>query len=84
MFAAEFDELKCQIDDMLEKGWILPSTSPYDHPVLFARNKCGALRLCADFQSLNANTRLECYPLPCIDELLNCLPGSNIFTSLDF
>ena len=68
---------------MLDKGWISPSTSPYGHPVLFARKKCGALRLCVDFRSLNANTRLDCYPLPCIDELLDCLAGSNIFTSLD-
>ena len=68
---------------MLDKGWISPSTSPYGHPVLFACKKCGALRLCVDFRSLNANTRLDCYPLPCIDELLDCLAGSNIFTSLD-
>ena len=83
MSAAELDELKCQIDDMLEKGWILPLISPYGHPVLFACKKCGALRLCVDFRSLNANTRLDCYPLPHIDELLDCLEGSNIFTSLD-
>ena len=57
--------------------------SPYGHPVLFASNKCGALHLCVDFRSLNANIRLDCYPLLCIDELLDCLVGSNIFTSLD-
>ena len=83
MSAAELDELKRQIDDMFEKGWILPSTSLDGHPVLFARKKCSALRLCVDFRSLNANTCLDCYPLPCVDELLDCLAGSNICTSLD-
>ena len=68
---------------MLDKGWISPSTSPYGHPVLFAHKKCGAFRRCVDFRFLNANTRLDCYPLPRIDELLDCLAGSNIFTSLD-
>ena len=43
----------------------------------------GVLRLCGDFRSLYANTRLDCYLLPRIDELLDCLVGSNIFTSLD-
>ena len=83
MSSAKLDELKCQIDDMLNKGWISPSTSPYGHPVLFAKKKCVSLRLCIDFRSLNANTRLDCYALPCINELLDCLAGSNIFTSLD-
>ena len=83
MSAAELDELKCQIDDMLEKGWISHLTSLYGHPVLFARKKCGALHLCVDFWSSNSNTRLDCYPLPRIDELLDCLAGSNIFISLD-
>ena len=45
--------------------------------------KCVALHVCVDFRSLNANTRLDCNPLPCIDELLDCLAGSNVFTSLD-
>ena len=68
---------------MLEKGWIAPSCSPYGHPVLFARKKCGALRLCVDFRSLNANTRLDRYPLPRIDELLDTLHGCSVFSSLD-
>ena len=46
-------------------------SSSYGHPVLFARKKCGALHLCVDFRSLNANAHLDYYPLPCIDELLD-------------
>ena len=68
---------------MLEKGWIAPSTSPYGHPVLFAHKKYGALHLCIDFRSLNANTCLDRYPIPCIDELLDRLCGSCVFSSLD-
>ena len=68
---------------MLEKGWIAPSCSPYGHPVLFARKKCGALRLCVDFHWLNANTQLDYYPLPQIDELLDTLHGCLVFSSLD-
>ena len=68
---------------MLGKGWIAPSTSPYGHPVLFARKKCGALCFCVNFRSLNANTRLDRYPIPCIDEFLDRLCGSCVFSSLD-
>ena len=66
---------------MLAKGWISPSTSPYGHPVLFARKKCGALRLCVDYRSLNANTRVDHYPIPHIDELLDRLSGCSVFSS---
>ena len=83
MSQLELDELQRQIDNMLAKGWITPSTSPYGHPVLFARKKCGALRLCVDFRSLNANTRLDRYPIPRIDEILDTLAGSSVFTTLD-
>ena len=68
---------------MLAKGWISPSTSLYDHPVFFALKKCGALRLCVDYRSLNANTRVNRYPIPCIDELLDHLSRCSVFSSLD-
>ena len=68
---------------MLEKGSIAPSTSPYGHPVLFACKKDGSLQLCVDFGSLNANTRLDRYPLPRIDELLDHLNRHCVFSSLD-
>ena len=70
----ELDKLCKQLNTILEKGWIAPSCSPYGHPVLFARKKCGALRLCVDFHSLNVNMQLDHYPLPGIDKLLNTLP----------
>ena len=83
MSQLELDELKKQIDSMLAKEWIQPSSSPYGHPVLFAYKKYGSLSLCVDFCSLNANTYLDQYPIPCIDELLDCLSGNCVFSSLD-
>ena len=83
MSQPELDKLKKYIDSMLEKAWIAPSTSPYGHPVLFARKKDSSLQLCVDFRSLNANRRLDRYPLPRIDELLDHLNGHCIFSSLD-
>ena len=68
---------------MLAKGRIAPSTSPYSHPVLFACKKYRALRLCIDLRSLNANTCLDMYPIPRIDELLDRLCSSCVFSSLD-
>ena len=68
---------------MLEKEWIAPFPLPYGHPVLFAHKKCGALFLCIDFRSLNANTHLDRYPIPRIDELLDKFCGSCVFNSLD-
>ena len=68
---------------MLENEWIAPSTSPYRHPVLLAHKTCGALCLCIDFRSLNANTCLDRYPIPRIDKLLDRLYGSCVFSSLD-
>ena len=68
---------------MLAKGWIAPYTSPYGHPVLFAHKKCGALSLCFDFRSLNANTCLDRYPILYIDELLDRLCGICVFSRLD-
>ena len=68
---------------MLTKGWIVPSISPYGHLILFVYKKCGALHLCVDFRSLNANTRLDRYPIPRIDELLDRFCGSFVFSNED-
>ena len=83
MSAAELQELQKQLADMLEKGWIRPSTSEYGSPVLFAPKPGGGLRLCVDFRALNALTVKDRYPLPRIDMLLDQLEGARYFTSLD-
>ena len=71
------------IKDMQEKGLIRPSTSPCGAPILFARRKDGSLRLCVDYRRLNNMTQKNVYPLPLIDDLLDKLATSKIFTSLD-
>lgn len=67
----------------LDSGRIVPSSSPYGAPILFARKKGGGLRMCIDYRALNSNTIPDSYPLPRIDELLARLAGATIFSKLD-
>jgi hypothetical protein len=57
-------ELKKQIDELLEKGYIRPSTSPWAAPVLFVEKKDGTKRMCIDYRSLNEVTIQNKYPCP--------------------
>ena len=68
---------------MLESGSIVPSTSPYGHPILFAEKKGGKLRMCTDYRTLNSNTIIDAWPLPHIDDLLSHLRGARVFSKLD-
>jgi len=79
----ETEELRKQLDDLLEKGFIRPSSSPYAAPVIFVKKKDGTLRACQDYRPLNALTVKDRYPLPLIDDLLDGLRGSSIFSKLD-
>ena len=79
----EREELESMIAELLERGWIEPSTSPYGAPILFVRKKTGELRLCIDYRALNKITVKNRYPLPRIDDLLDSLGGARYFSSLD-
>ena len=79
----ELDEVKRQVTDLLAKGMIRPSTSPYSAPILFVGKKDGSLRMCIDYRGLNAVTVKNRYPLPRIDDLLDKLRGSAYFSSID-
>ena len=69
---------------MLESGRIVPSSSPYGAPILFAEKKGGGgLRMCTDYWSLNSNTVTDSWPLPRIDKLLTRLKGARVFSKLD-
>ena len=68
---------------MLEKGWIRPSVSPYGATILFVRKKTGELRMCVDFRSLNRQTRLDMFPIPCIHDLLDKLSQARVFSAVD-
>lgn len=83
MSPAELDELKKQLDELLKKGHIKPSTSPWGSPVLFVKKKNGTMRMCVDYRALNKLTIRNKYPLPRIDECLERLNGASYFTSLD-
>jgi hypothetical protein len=79
----ELDEMRKQIAELLLKGYIEPSSSPYGAPVLFVKKKDGGLRMCIDYRALNQLTVKNKYPLPRIDDLLDSLNGSTCYTSLD-
>lgn len=69
--------------ELLAKGWIVPSKSPYGSSILFVQKKDGSLRMCVDYRALNKITIKNRYPLPGIDDLLDRLQGAKVFTSLD-
>ncbi|GBG89231.1 hypothetical protein CBR_g48939 [Chara braunii] len=83
MSEEELSVLWAQLDDLLEKGWIRPSSSPYGALVLFVRKKNKDLRLCIDYRKLNAQTIRNTGPLPRIDDLLERLGGAKFFCKLD-
>ncbi|GBG60523.1 hypothetical protein CBR_g5698 [Chara braunii] len=79
----ELSVLRAQLDDLLEKGWIRPSSSPYGAPVLFVRKKNKDLWLCIYYRKLNTQTIRNVGPLPRIDDLLERLGGAKFFSKLD-
>jgi hypothetical protein len=79
----ELTELKIQLQDLLDKGFIRPSASPWGCPALFVKKKDNSLRLCVDYRPLNAVTIKNKYPLPRIDILFDQLAGAKIFSKID-
>jgi hypothetical protein len=79
----ELVELKKQIDELLEKGYIRPSTLPWAAPVLFVEKKDGTKRMCIDYRSLNEVTVKNKYPLPRIEDLFDQLRGASVFSKID-
>lgn len=80
---SELDELQKQISELLEKGFIRPSTSSFGAPVLFVKKHDGSLRMCVDYRQLNDITVKNKYPLPRIDELITRLHGATYFSKID-
>ena len=83
MAPAELKELKGQLQDLLDKGFIRHSCSPWGAPVLFVKKKDGSFRLCIDYRQLNKVTVKNKYPLPRIDDLFDQLQGSQCFSKID-
>jgi hypothetical protein len=83
MSTPELKELQMQLEELLKKGYIHPSVSPWGAPVLFMKKKDGTLRLCIDFRQLNKVTIKNKYPLPRIDDLFDQLKDAKIFSKID-
>ncbi|KAL0554620.1 hypothetical protein IC582_008546 [Cucumis melo] len=83
MAPAELKELKVQLQELLDKGFIRPSVSPWGAPVLFVKKKDGSMRLCIDYRELNKVIVKNRYPLPRIDDLFDQLQGATVFSKID-
>ncbi|KAM2096764.1 hypothetical protein ACFX1R_020368 [Malus domestica] len=83
MALAELRELKVQLQELVDKGFIQPSSSPWGAPFLFVTKKNGILRLCIDYRQLNRVTIKNRYPLPRIDDLFDQLRGACVFSKID-
>jgi hypothetical protein len=83
MSTPELVELKVQLKEMLDKGYIRLSVSPWGAPTLLVKRKDGTLRLCIDYRQLNKMTIKNKYSLPKIDYLFDQLRGVAIFSKID-
>jgi hypothetical protein len=79
----ELAKLKNQLQELLDKGYIRPSSSPWGSPTLFVKKKDGSLRMCVAYRPLNAVTIKNKYPLPRIDVLFDQLAGAKVFSKID-
>jgi hypothetical protein len=83
MVTPELAKLKEHIKEVLEKGFIHPSSSSWGSPVIFVPKKDGIQMLCMDYRALNEVTVKNKYPLPRIDDLLDQLHGACVFSKID-
>nr|GEV88405.1 putative reverse transcriptase domain, ribonuclease H-like domain, aspartic peptidase domain protein [Tanacetum cinerariifolium] len=80
---SELKELSDQLKELLEKGFVRPSSSPWGASVLFIKKKDGSFRMCIDYRELNKLTVKNRYPLPRIDDLFDQLQGSSVYSKID-
>ncbi|GFW58334.1 retrovirus-related Pol polyprotein from transposon 297 [Trichonephila clavipes] len=72
-----------EVQKMLDGGIVQPSESPWSSPVVLVRKKDGSWRFCVDYRKLNSVTKKDVYPLPRINDTLDCLKGAKFFSSMD-
>ncbi|GKE16939.1 reverse transcriptase domain-containing protein [Tanacetum coccineum] len=80
---SKMKELAEQLQELSDKGFIRPSSSPWGAPVLFVKKKDGSFRMCIDYRELNKLTVKNRYPLPRIDDLFDQLQGSSVYSKID-
>ncbi|GKB06094.1 putative reverse transcriptase domain-containing protein [Tanacetum coccineum] len=80
---AELQELSTQLQELSDRGFIRPSSSPWGAPVLFVKKKDGSFRMCIDYRELNRLTVKNRYPLLRIDDLFDQLQGSRVYSKID-
>jgi hypothetical protein len=83
MVVEELKELKKQLTELQEAGYIRLSSSPWGAPVLFVQKKDGSQRMCVDYRSLNDVTVKNKYPLPRIEDLFDQMRGARVFSKID-
>ena len=83
MAPVELQELRAQLQELLDKGFIRPSTSPWGAPVPFAKKKGKTLRLCIDYRQLNKVMIQDRFLLSRIDDLFDQLRGARIYFKID-
>ena len=79
----ELNELKLQLQELIDKHYVRPSVSPWGAPVIFVKNKDGTLCLCIDYHQLNKMTIKNMYPLPRIDDMIYQICRATIFSKID-
>ena len=72
-----------QVDEILEKGIIQESVSPWSSPVVLVKKKDGSYRFCVDFRKVNKVTKVDSFPMPLVADALDCLAGASVFSVLD-
>lgn len=77
------NEVKEYLQDLLNRGWIIPSQSPYSSPVVCVQKKDGSLHLCCDYRELNCKSTPDRHPIPRIQDMLDAVGGSSWFSVLD-
>ncbi|GKB28972.1 putative reverse transcriptase domain-containing protein [Tanacetum coccineum] len=80
---SEMKELSVKLQELLKKGFILPSSSPWGAPVLFVKKNDGSFRMCIDYRELNKMTIKNRYPLMRIDDLFDQLQGSSVYSKIN-
>ncbi|GKB51180.1 putative reverse transcriptase domain-containing protein [Tanacetum coccineum] len=80
---SEMQELSNQLQELADRGFIRPSTSPWGAPILFVKKKDESFRMCIDYQELNKLTVKNHYPLPRIDDLFDQLQGSSVYSKIN-